>query len=368
MAYSFAAQLLQNSLSEQSAPANTLVSPLSLLFALGVLARGAPGQTLEQIETALGLNTHSLTALLQEFLSAQDGDESAKLSIANSIWMRKSRDVQFKESFLKTCAQDLDASILSASFDDSTVTDINTWTASKTDGLIDHLVDSVQGELYLVNALAFDHAWEEPYAADKVSTGAFTREDGSKRDASFMKSREQVYLYTEDFSGFIKPYENYSFSFVGLLPREGLSCADAVWALGRFGLKATLESAMNNTVCDVYLPKFSCDYETDPIGALEALGIKDAFDPAAADFSNMVKDGQSNGLYVSDAVHKTHIEIDENGTKAAAATSFGLVTSATGGDVGEPKVETLVFNRPFIYLITSGAIPVFIGMVTDPTL
>ena len=175
-----------------------------------------------------------------------------------------------------------------------------------------------------------------------------------------MHSHEGTYVENEQLQGFVKPYADYRYAFVGLLPREGVQLADAASALDGPALEALLQPVVNAEV-NAGLPKFKLEYGTELTDVLRALGMNTAFDPELADFTPMGTD-KDGPLYIGQLLHKTFLDVNEEGTRAAAATSIGLEAGASA-PLGEPVVYDVVLNRPFAYLIIDNQLgaPVFAG-------
>ena len=360
--YDFALNLLRASVDETSGE-STLVSPLSVLYALAMAENGAGGETLAQMEQVTGMSADELTDTLQAYLLRADADDSP-LSLANSVWLRDSEGLAVEDSFLETCGGRLGAQVFSAPFDDSTVADVNAWINEKTHEMIPNMLDRISDgtQLLLVNALAFEGAWEEPFDSALVTPDTFTSEDGTERDVDMMHSTEGTYLEGELATGFAKPYEGYDYLFVGLLPAEGVTVAELLEDLDGEGLSELLEP-VDNAVVQVGLPKFTGSHEVELSDALRALGMTDAFEEGVADFTRM---GSSDAgpLYVGGVLHKTFIDVDEKGTRAAAATAVAM-DGADAPIEEEPEVKEVILDRPFVYLILDQATmtPVFTGTV-----
>ena len=352
-----------------------LVSPLSALFALALAETGAAGDTLSQLETATGMDIDSLATYLgayarrisgEDLYDTQQNGDALALKCANSIWLRSSDDLSVSDDYLATCKDTLDAQAFSAPFDSTTVGDINSWISSKTDGMIDQLVERITADdqLFLINALAFDDVWQEPYEEGDVQGDTFTTEKGDEQSVRMMHSHETAYLENSLAEGFLKPYENHNFAFVALLPKQGVQLADLVASLDGTSLHDMITNPVPNIEVSAGLPKFSLDYQTTLNDQLVAMGVRDAFDPNLADFSRMatLKDGN---LAISTVLQKTFIDVNEAGTKAAAVTAIGEAGSTATPD--EPEVREVILDRPFVYFIIDNMTltPLFVGAMAS---
>lgn len=354
--YDFALGLLRESAGEES----TLVSPLSVLSALALAENGADGATLAQMEQVTGMSVDTLTDTLQAYGALAD---DGPLSVANSVWMRDSDGLAVEDDFLATCGECLGAQVFSAPFDDSTVDDVNAWINEKTHEMIPQMLDRISGDaqVLLVNALAFEGGWEDPFDSALTSPDTFTCEDGTEQDVAMMHATENDYLENELATGFVKPYEGYDYAFVGLLPTEGVTVDELLASLDGAALEELLVP-VPNAAAEIGLPKFTASYEAELANALRALGVTDAFDPTLADFSRMGS-SERGSLHVDGVLHKTFIDVNEEGTRAAAATVVGMEgASASDGPVERHEV---ILDRPFVYLIMDlrTGMPVFAGTV-----
>ena len=372
--FDFTSRLLQGAYPTNQ-QANVLVSPLSALFALALAEAGAAGDTLSQLETATGMDIESLATYLgayarrisgEDLYDTQQKGDALALKCANSIWLRSSDDLTVSDNYLTTCKGTFDAQAFSAPFDSTTVEDINSWANSKTDGMIDQLVDHIAADeqLCLINALAFNDVWEEPYEEGDVQGDTFTTEKGDEQSVRMMHSHETAYLENSLAEGFLKPYENYNFAFVALLPKQGVRLADLVTSLDGTSLHDMITNPVPNIEVSAGLPKFSLDYQTTLNDQLVAMGVRDAFDPRLADFSRMatLKDGN---LAISTVLQKTFIDVNEAGTKAAAVTAIGITGSTATPD--EPEVREVILDRPFVYFIIDNMTltPLFAGVMAS---
>ncbi len=372
--FDFTSRLLQGAYPTNQ-QANVLVSPLSALFALALAEAGAAGDTLSQLETATGMDIESLATYLgayarrisgEDLYDTQQKGDALALKCANSIWLRSSDDLTVSDNYLTTCKGTFDAQAFSAPFDSTTVEDINSWANSKTDGMIDQLMDHIAADeqLCLINALAFNDVWEEPYEEGDVQGDTFTTEKGDEQSVRMMHSHETAYLENSLAEGFLKPYENYNFAFVALLPKQGVRLADLVTSLDGTSLHDMITNPVPNIEVSAGLPKFSLDYQTTLNDQLVAMGVRDAFDPRLADFSRMatLKDGN---LAISTVLQKTFIDVNEAGTKAAAVTAIGITGSTATPD--EPEVREVILDRPFVYFIIDNMTltPLFAGVMAS---
>lgn len=362
--YDFTVDLLRACVADDP-DKGAVISPVSVLSALALTGNGAAGQTLAQIKRVTGQDIDGLTDSLQGYAALAD-EKDSPLSLANSVWLRDSGGLSVSDDYLETCRARLGAQVFSAPFDQSTADDINAWVSANTDGMIPSIVDQIpdEAQLYLINALAFEDTWADPFDPGQTEEETFTREDGTERTAHMMHATEGLYLESDLATGFIKSYADGTFAFVGLLPREGTSISDLVSGLDGASLRSLL-APVDNTVVHVGLPRFELTYENGLANELQALGMTDAFDPELADFSPM---GSSDDgpLYVGEVLHKTHMEVDEKGTRAAAATEVEMLSGASALS-DPPQEREVILNRPFLFLIVDQRTetPVFIGTVMD---
>lgn len=358
--YDFSLDLLRASVSEKP-DENVLVSPLSTLSALALAENGADGKTLSQMEQVTGMDVDELTDMLQA--QAQLGEkDQGPLSLANSIWLRDTDGLSVKDTFLDDCGGRLGAQVFSAPFDGSTVSDVNAWVGDKTHGMIPSMISEIpdQAQLLLINALAFEGAWEEPFDSESIEPDVFTCEGGTEQDVEMMRSTESTFLENDLATGFAKPYEDYGYAFVGLLPKEGVSVGELVGSLDGAMLRELL-TPVYGTRAEIGLPRFTATYESDLSGALAGLGMADAFDPERADFSR-VGSSEAGPLYIGEVLHKTYVDVNEEGTRAAAATVVAL-ESGSSAPGGPTETREVILDRPFVYLIVDQltGMPVFAG-------
>ena len=357
----FSINLFKKTLSESD---NSLISPLSVILALAMTANGADSETLSQMEEVLGkdIPLSDLNEYLYYYVRNLPSEDKMKLAIANSIWFRDDEErLKVEKDFLQTNADYYHASIYKAPFDQTTLDDINNWVNINTDGMIDQIIDQIDADtvMYLINAVVFDAEWQNVYNKENIYEDEFTAVDGEKHNVEFMRSEESSYLDDGNATGFVKPYYDGKYSFVTLLPNQGVSIDDYIESLSGESFIALLDNT-ENTPVNASLPKFSYDYEIKMNDALKALGMPEGFSPDDADFSKMGHSSIGN-IYIGKVLHKTYITVDELGTKA------GAVTKVEMNDEAYMETKNVVLDRPFVYAIIDNEtdLPIFIGVVKN---
>ncbi len=360
----FAAALLRSGLAKEGE--NTLVSPLSVLLALGMTANGAEGDTLAAFESVLGGGKGSLEDLnlLCKNLSdrLRDVSGSTKLHIANGIWYEES--FQPEAAFLQANADFFGAEARRAPFSQDTVKEIKGWVSDNTEGMIPGIIESLnpQDVMVLVNTLYMKNTWQRQFDPNLTAEGEFTLADGGKVKADFMNGGAETLLSYNGAEGVLLPYDDGKTAFLAVLPPEGNTAREYAASLDGAALQGLMNSVQTARV-KLCLPKFNAAYDVTLNSALKDMGLGVAFDPETADFSRM---GQSalGSVYIGLVIHKTRIEVAEKGTEAAAAT--GVVMTATSAPVEPPK--TLRFDRPFLYGIVDleSGLPLFLGVLETP--
>ena len=337
---------------------NTLISPVSVIYALAMVSNGAEGETREQIEEALGMTVEELNFYLYSYMNDLPQGEKYKLNIANSIWFTDHPRFTVNQSFLQKNADYYGADIYKTAFDGQTLADINNWVNYHTDGLIQEALDEIPeiAVMYLINALLFDAEWASVYNEYSVYDGKFVLEGGSEIDMTLMRSDEYKYLEDENATGFIKNYSGGKYAFAALLPNEGMTVEEYISTLDGEKLSEILANYESTTVYAT-MPKFETGYDTELAKVLYSMGIVDAFSGVTADFSSLGTSDAGN-IYINRVIHKTYIEVGEMGTKAGAVT----IIEATN-DCAPMETKTVTLDRPFVYMIIDceNNIPIFIG-------
>ena len=359
----FGVRLFKTSIEEGK---NTLISPLSVLYALAMTANGADGETLTQMEKVLGMDVDNLNSYMLAYLDLLPESKAYKMSLANSIWFKDDPNFAVEQSFLQTNADYYGAGAYKAAFDEGTRNDINNWVKEHTDGMIPEIIDETPDEaiMYLVNALAFDAKWADEYEEHQIREGRFTMEDGTRQDVDMMHSEEYTYLEEEMATGFIKYYKDRKYAFVAMLPNEGVTVSQYVDSLTGEHLRELLNNPQDLTVF-ASIPKFETEYDIEMSEVLQEMGMTDAFDWRVADFSKLGTynvDGMN--ICISRVLHKTFISVSEQGTRAGAATAVEMVAE---GAMEIVEFKEVVLDRPFVYMLIDCEtnLPFFIGTMMN---
>lgn len=351
-AANFSVALLQNS---AFADKNCILSPYSVLTAMAMSANGAEGNTLAQMEAAFGMSIDDLN----RWLSSACEQSGAELISANSIWFRQEEGFEPSPEFVQTNEDAFDARIASAPFDSQTLEEINRWVSERTDGRIPSILDSLSNEalMVLVNALTFDAAWQTPYTEDALFDGQFTAADGTVQEVTMMRGKERFFLDDGKATGFVKNYEGERYSYVALLPNEGVSMEEYVASMTGEKLLALIDHASEETVNTV-MPAYQAETFADMSDTLQAMGITEAFSPNA-DFSGI----DDVPMCIGQVLHKTCLKVHAKGTEAAAATAVTMEKTA----MINRESKEVILNRPYVMAIVdreTNAI-VFLGVVNS---
>jgi serpin B len=291
-----------------------------------------------------------------------NADPKVQMEIANSMWYKN--DFKVQQGFIDTCQNYYDAQVKGLNFGDGKSADvINNWVSDKTNGRITNMVKSpIPGDIvmYLMNAIYFKGDWRHQFDKKNTASGNFTLSDGSKVQSQMMHMETPMpYYQSSEAQVLDMAYGDSVFSMTVLLPSPGTSIDDFVANLTREKLDNWIGQLQREKV-QIIMPRFKIEYNTDLNKVLSDMGMQIAFDPIKANFSNINPNAQ---LYISKVKQKSYVNVDEEGTEAAAATSVSIGLSAV-----EP-VPVFRADRPFVYLIrerSSGAI-LFIGKMENPT-
>ena len=326
-----------------------LLSPYSVLLALGMTANGANSATLQEMEQAIGAKTDDLNHWLAACRLAEDG----KVVSANSLWTRQ--ELEVRKEFRKTIRKQYDAELHEGEFGMEAVND---WVRKNTKGRIEKILeqDDPMSQACLVNALTFDAEWPVAYTPESVYDGTFFTSDGSRQVVPFLHSVEESYFELAGAEGFVRPYAGERYVFAGLLPAEGTTPEELLQALdGATLLNALCEPQAKKVY--TRMPKFTASTTASLRPVLEAMGMQTAFTDAA-DFSLL----SDTPLKIDAVQQKTYLQVDESGTIGAAVTSLPIMAT-TAVETEPPKYVEL--TRPYLCVIFDHETQsiVFLGIV-----
>ena len=343
---------------------NYLLSPYNIEIALNMLRDGADGNTRKEIDNLIGnRNINDITY-------------KDKISVANGVFIKDVYKKNVKDDYYNILKTKYDSDIIYDKF--TTPDKINSWVKEKTHNMIDKVVDDLDDDFVmgLASALAIDVKWYNEFECNRTSSEKFTKSDGKKINVEMMYNHydhENVkYIETNDAKGIVLPYRKYGnveLEFIGLLPNNDINTY--VNSLTDEKLTNIIKSetpAGEKLHINLSLPRFTYDYSVEKFkDVLKDLGIKDAFDKDNANFKKMIE--LKYNVYVETAVHKTHIELSETGTKAAAVTYFGMDKNSAI-IMEQPKIINIKFDKPFVYMIrekNTGEL-LFFGAVYEPNI
>lgn len=341
---------------------STILSPISITYALGMLNNGAAGETQAQINKVLGFGetgADGINAFCKKMLTeAPKLDKLTKVMIANTIYMNQG--YQLKPDFVTKAKDYYDAEPETRNFADGKTMDvINQWASDHTEKMIDKVLDNDEFDptavSYLLNAIYFKGAWAEKFDKANTKDEAFTNENNQEVQVPMMHQEHEFnYTEDEDCQALCLPYGNNAYRMTILLPKEGRT----VYSLAQKLTTQTWQRYqwMGTAIVDVKLPRFESKTDVDLIPIMSALGMPNAFDDRLAEFPYFCNASTYIGLMKQVAC----IKLNEEGTEAAAVTVIGMDEKAMPQ---EPKHVNFHATHPFIYIISeqsTGAI-FFIG-------
>lgn len=339
---------------------NVLISADSILFALDMTAAGASGTTLDQMMNTMVPGADNASAF-RFGVERMDSLQNDTLKIANSVWFNKTRASVVKDDFLDYVEKHFDAKATAIEFGPTVVDAVNKWVEEKTNGRIKDLLKEVDPDslMVLVNAIAFDGKWKEGYNEGQVWDAYFTNSSGEEKEVKFLSGTEDTYLSSEKATGFMKDYDDGKYAFMTILPKDiTVDINEFIAEMTPEEYWAFWENRQTSGIVHTMMPEFKTEYSVELPKTLIDMGMTDAFDAGKADFSNMV----DTNVYISQVIHKTYIDVNRDGTQAAAATAVVMNEAAVEYD---PNEHTVICNRPFAYAIVDKAtgLPVFLGTV-----
>tara|TARA_R110002012_G_scaffold322033_1_gene553997 strand:- start:7708 stop:8916 length:1209 start_codon:yes stop_codon:yes gene_type:complete len=339
---------------------NYMVSPISLSLALGMVHNGVAGETKNAFDATLGngFSLAEVNAFNQMLMASLRANSSGvSFDLANAIWAQNNFPIE--PAFINTNKEFYMSEVANVDFQDpSTVSKINNWTSKNTNGKIDKLVDGFDAEtvLFLANATYFKSDWQYKFDKDKTQLVLFFTSPETSKEVSMMNMQANVLNYRSAlFSAIVLPYKENRFEMVVLLPNESITANEVIDNLNSEVWETIFTDARKEQL-SIGLPRFKSSYENGLNDDLTDLGLGIMFTDAA-DLSKISKEAR---LRISRVLQKTFIEVNEEGTEAAAVTGIEVVNTSVP--------PAFVVNRPFVYVIRerfTGTI-CFIGRMGNP--
>lgn len=344
---------------------NTIISPLSVTLALGMLENGAGGDAQKEIKKLVGGSTLTLdnvnqcSAYLTQRLTAFNSDESF-VGLGNSLWV--SNTLSAKRGFLQKDENYFGIPAYTLDFSDkSTNEKITNLTASLTNNTVQNLspVCDKDSLLYMVSTAAVKSLWVNSFTS--VKTDNFTNSDGSISSVDFLNSVEH-YISTDNAQGFVKSLDNIPCKFVALVPNSGSTLQEVLDTLNGTALTQLSTSMLTASFANICIPQFSADAATDLKEQLSALGVTGIFE-SGSDLTKLA-DGD---VFVNAMTQQTAIAITRDYAGVADSKE-----SATADDAEQAGNNTAVdknvsFNQPFLYAVVDNesGLPIVMGTVTN---
>lgn len=366
----FGFKLFRNVVDYDEPDKNIFISPLSVSFALGMTYNGAAEDTREAMATTLEYADLTIEQINQSYRNIIDIltglDPYVAMQIANSIWYRTGLPVE--PTFIEVNQTYFDAAVREMDFSAIWAADtINHWVYENTNGKIEKVLDppiSQEIVMFLINAVYFKGGWTLPFDVSSTTDLPFFFPDGTTEDRPFMLTDTNFYYLENDlFQAIDLPYGDEQFSMTVLLPHYSIAVDNLLAEFTAENWSAWIGQFSEENV-ELSLPRFKFRYDIKLNDILMAMGMGVAFDPFGANFGNMADLSQlgGNNLYISYVKHNSFVQVDEEGTEAAAVTVVGV------GITSMPVDPVMAVNRPFLFVIHergTGSV-LFVGKVSDP--
>ncbi len=356
--------ILLNELAQDEQPGtNVFISPLSIQLALSMTLNGARAETNDAMREAMQFGDMSMSEINTSFKNLMDEllsvDPKVTTEIANSIWYRSNFAVE--QSFIDLNAEYYNAEVKPLDFDSPEARQIiNKWVNDKTMGKIPEIVDEIRPEhvMFLINAIYFKGLWRSEFKPSETQQRPFYLYSGDTKTVPFMTQNHTFPFYQgENFMAAELPYGRGNYSMIILLPDEGVLVNDLLAGINNMEWQQ-ITGSLSPALLDIKLPKFRFAYEKKLNEILASMGMGIAF----TDFADFSGINPEKRLAISRVKHKTFVEVNEEGTEAAAVTSVDIIL------VSVPTTIDFDVNRPFVFAIRekyTNAI-LFIGFVNEP--
>ncbi len=366
----FGIELLDVINKDSEADENLFISPLSISFAFGMALNGAEGDTYDEIAQVFHFDDLSKDEINENFKSIisllKELDDKVVMDVANSIWSDDGFPV--KQDFIDVNKTYFDAEVNTLDFRSDEAADIiNEWVKTKTNDKIDKIIDEIGADvvMYLINAIYFNGTWKYEFDKEQTEEGAFYQENGNVLDNVLYMKQEAKIKYTENdfFRGAELPYGDGAFSMYVLLPNTNVTTGDLIDELKENGWGNYNNQFAYNKDVYVEFPKLKFSYDRELKKDLITLGMSKPF--ADADFSAI----SDLAIEISKVIHKSFVEVNEEGTEAAAVTAIEFEYTSVGGSEQKDLFYFQV-NKPFLFIIqeNSSNSLLFIGKVEKPVI
>jgi serpin B len=356
------------------ATGNFMFSGASAAIALAMVEAGARGETRTEMDRALHMtslpDTGAAFAQLLLHVNAMDGREGMELHVADRIWGQQG--FRFEDSYVSGLVRDFQAPLAEVDFAGApgdAARSINSWVAGETHDRIPTLIDidhplSRKTRLVATNAVYFKGKWKTPFDVAATKEETFFAPQQTFKTPMMSKWVEAPYAHVDGVQVIELPYHG-GLSMLVALPdrKDGLADVEAHIAKRFQSWRAALKQGSPNDV-DLKLPRWRASWESDLSSALQALGMRRAFD-IDADFSGIC---ESARLFVAAVVHKTFVEVNEEGSEAAAATAVVMHVMISAKKIRIGPLPVFHADHPFLYAIrdTETDAILFMGRVVDP--
>lgn len=348
---------------------NTMISPLSISLALSMTYNGAAGDTKSEMEKTMklfGLTADQINNAHRALIEAlKSADPDVKLRIANAIYYDRMLNV--REEFVTVNQKYYDASVTALNFSSVDALGIvNGWVSKKTEGKIPTIIDQIDADLVMIllNAVYFNGIWKSKFGDKDTHSLPFWFGNGSSQEVATMSQETALeYMNNSLFSAVHLPYGKGQYQMTVILPNAGKSTADVIAELDNENWNEWMKGFRMENKVVVKMPRFKFEWKMKLNEILSSMGMTSAFTPYVADFSGI---NSGRDLFIGYVIHKTFVDVNENGTEAAAVTAVGMFT--TGMPVDPPQKIYFTVDRPFLFSITektTGTI-LFIGEMNAP--
>jgi serine protease inhibitor len=361
----FGLKLFKEIVGDEPDTSNVFISPLSVSMALGMVLNGAEGETKLAMQRTLELSGlsdqqinesyHNVMALLSDL------DPSVKFQVGNAIFYRQGAPVadsfvDVNQTYFEAAVRALDFSLLQSA------DTINDWVYEHTNGKIKDIVEKPLDSslvMFLLNAIYFKGDWTRSFDEQYTHDWTFQAPEQQNFICKMMHTEMPAKYYESGtFEVLDLPYGEGNYSMTIFLPTPSVGVDSLLNLLTPEAYHTALNQLETDSV-NILLPKFKMEYYVGLKKVLKAMGMSVAFDPDAADFSRMVREGN---CFISDARHKTFVDVNERGTEAAAVTIIEV------GETSAGPIPSFIADRPFIFMIRENVSQtiLFMGKIARP--